>query len=212
MIETSLPAAGTEIVAVQFVRGLPNSAVANQALRAAYMLLERLVRGDGLQPDEDRIVLDLSPLIEDVRAALRLPSDPESSQRVGRIVVVESNELSNAFSAVRWFDDWAPLIAILPVVAFVFALIVSPARATMLALIGALVAAGAGLRIVLAKSDLISSITDAVVSDATNRAAADAAYDVIAGTYVSQEIVVVAAGGAMLLAGVLLRVLTLRSY
>lgn len=205
--ETNAPSIATDPIASRVVRGLPNSTASDDALRLAYGALLAIVRGEGLQAEGDRIVLDLGSVAEEIRRGLSIGGDVVIPEGAGQIEIVESGELTDALRVVRWFDDVAMYIALLPVAFFALALLVASSRPFALVLVGGAVLLTSLLRIVIVQSALSKLLTDAVVSDNTTRDAANAAYDVISATFLRLDVILLAVGVALIVVGVVLGVL-----
>ncbi|HWC28690.1 MAG TPA: hypothetical protein VG845_01300, partial [Dehalococcoidia bacterium] len=188
------------------------SSLGEASLVRAHALLRRLIRDDALAAEEDTIVLDLRPVIEGIVSGLNadlVPSERiELPPTAGQIVLVQETDLSTAFRLARFFDATAVYVAILPLIAFLLAILIAPARLLALALAGAAVAATAGVRIALIEGPIASDLVDEALISSSARNAALVAYDVIAATVISQEYVLLVTGlavciGALFLAAAL---------
>lgn len=190
------------------VRDLPDSPTANQALITTHELLVLTVREDTIQPEGDTIVLDLNQAV--VQVAERLSLGQDLTNRIppetGRLTLVTTSELAPAFRLARWFDGAALYVAIAPFAVLALAFLIAPNRRRFLAYAGLTIVVFAVLRIVLLKGPVESWITDRAIQDESARAAVSAAYEVLSDSFVQQDVILLAAGVAVAVVGIVLSI------
>jgi hypothetical protein len=191
-------------IALDLVRSLPNTPISEAALSLTHGLVLAAVRSDVAQPEQDAIILDLSDGVTELLPELGLPANTQGMDDVGKIVLVRRSDLSDMFRYARWFDGRAVYFVVAPLVILGAGLLVAQRRATYMALAGLTVALSAGLWILLAKGPIKSRIVDDALLDPSARAAGTATYDIVIESFVQQEIVVAAAGVALLVVGLIL--------
>jgi hypothetical protein len=101
---------------------------------------------------------------------------------------------------------------ILPVIVFGLALLIAPNRGLALIFVGLTVMAGAILRIVLLMGPIESVVIDLAVGNDAATAAARAAYDALAGSFVAQDLLVLAGGFAAFVVGIVWAIRGRASY
>ena len=204
------------------VENLSTSNVASDALRTTHRLVLRVADlqegGDSaVQRDDDAIVLDLHQLVVNLTKDLQL-LDPSARGSidvppdVGRIVIVRSREVQVAIDALKAMDKAAPLLIALPFIFFGLALLIAPNKGLALMLIGGGVAGAALLRFFLLKGPLASLIRDLLADVPTAQGAGLASYDVFVDSFGHQDTMVLIAGVAVAIAGLLVAVLLHRTY
>lgn len=193
------------------VAELPDSIIGRQVLTATHEAVLTAIDNDRevLDSSNDEIRLNLQPAIESVLGAVSVVVPPlrdiELESDTGQFVIVQEEDAAIAFRAMRWFDGAAWYIALVPVVAFALALLISPSRPTALIVIGGALIGTAALRIVFYQGPLRSLITDAVAEGQPDlQPAATAVYDQIAASIVSQDMLVIVGGIACAIFGVAL--------
>jgi len=189
-------------IALEVIRELPDSEVSDAALEVTHEALVVAVRKKILRPEEDAIVLDLSSEVKGVLEVLEIKAPASLPKDAGKIVLLDPTKLATVFRFARWFDGRALLLVALPLLVLAAAIFIAPHRRLATSYAGGALAASALLWIVLVKFGFRSWITDKVAQDDSERAVAHASYDVIANTFVRQELVVIAAGLALVVLGV----------
>jgi hypothetical protein len=212
-IEPRLPPEAARLLAQRIVRQLPKSDISADALSRSHEVLRRLVREEGVRPEEDAIILDLSSVVARVIDERGLGSlTPQRAivpPDTGRFVIVQREDVTQAFGAARWFDSAATYIVLAPLAAFALALIVAHNRPLTLFGAGVLVALAAAARIALLQGSFETRLVDAALLDASARPAALAVYDQLAGSFMQQDVLVLAGGVAATAVGLVLTVLRL---
>jgi hypothetical protein len=212
-IEPRLPPEAARLLASRIVSQLPDSDISADALSRTHEVLRRLVRDEGVRPEDDAIVLDLSSVVARVVDEMGLGS--LSAQRAvvppetGRFVIVQRGDVAQVFRAARWFDGAALYIALAPLAAFGLAVLIAPNRPLTLLGAGVLVAVAAAARIALLQGSLETRLVDAALLDSSARPAAQAVYDQLAQSFVQQDLIVLAAGVAVASVGLVLTLLRL---
>ena len=185
------------------VSGLVDSEVGDAALRQTYAVALVLAEVDSAQrPVEmqgDKLIFDLRPavrsLVADVealdpllRGRIVLPPD------AGLIVIAEGENIRLGLDVFRIVDRAAPVLIVLPLIAFGLALLVASNRWLALLLIGVVVAGGALLRIILLQGPIDSLLVDLVAGDALYGDAGVAVYGRLVSSFVRQDVLVLAGG------------------
>jgi hypothetical protein len=188
-------------VAAGIVAQLPDSDISQTVLTASYLSLYEWVRGD-LSSEGDTIYLDFTPMIDQALAnvglnAARLRLPPETT----RVILVQRQDLADAFRAARWFDKAAPFIALAPLVAFGLAFLVASDRGLALILTGAAVIGGAVLRIVALQGPLRDRSVEQALVSGSAEAAAREVYDAIVASFVRQDVMLIAVAAAVMAIG-----------
>jgi len=189
-----------DAAAESIVQRLPDSPPGDLALQTSHELLVRLVRGERLEAEDDRIILDLRPTVDEVISQIPrqiFDADVQLDEDAGRITLVAEEDLSLPFRLARWFDGAALYIAIAPAVVFLIAVVIASHRRTALALGGALIAVSAILRIVLMQTVIRDALLDAAIIDTSSRAAAVDVYDALTASLISQDVIFIAAGAIL---------------
>ena len=197
-------------IALEVIRELPDSEISDGALELTHEALVITVRKKILRPEEDAIVLDLSSEVKEVLEVLEIKAPASLPTDAGKIVLLDPTDLATVFRLARWFDGRATFLVALPLLLLAAAIFIAPDRRLATSYAGGALAASAVLWIVLVKFGFKAWITDKVAQDDSDRAVAHASYDVIANSFVRQELVVLAAGIVILVLGVALTYLTAR--
>ncbi len=196
---------------------LPDSPLGQTVLASTQHLIATAVEGPSasVQARRNRIVLDLRPVVERVINAMsvaypalgtiQLPED------TGQITVLHESEAGKILDAARWFNDSAIYIVLLPIVAFGLAVLVASNRPLALIFVGLAAIASAVIRIALFKGPVDTLVIDLTVGHGGATQAAHATYNAIADSFVAQDLLVIAAGFAVLVVGAALLVVR-RSY
>lgn len=177
------------------------------ALRGVYHTTRALadLEKDTVQRDGEDLVIDLRPtvrrvvddLVGDVPAlqGLQLPAD------AGVITVANAGSVGIALDAWRAVDKAAPYLIVLPLVPFLLAVFVASGRGFTLFLIGALIAAGAALRIFLLQGPLDSLLEDLITGESVYGDAGFAVYGRIVASHAWQEVMVLVGGVVVAVVG-----------
>jgi hypothetical protein len=186
------------------------------ALRGVYHTTRALagIEKDNVQRSGDDLVIDLRPtvrrvfddLVSDVPAlqGFQLPDN------VGVVKITNAKNAGVALDAWRDVDTAAPYLILLPLLPFILALFVASGRGFTLFLIGAVIAAGAALRIFMLRGPLDSLLEDVITGDSVYGDAGFAVYGSIVDSYAHQEMMVLYAGVAVAVLGLGVSILSRR--
>lgn len=189
---------------------LPNSVIGEQALVTAHEAVLTVIDNDTdrLTSSDDEVRVNFRPVVEQVLQTFEtaVPNFPDITlpPGTGEIVIVQEKDIAFGFRVARWFDGAAVYIALLPVICFIAALVIAASRPVALLFIGIALAVTAGLRIVFYEGPMQSAFTDNAVDDPSLRPAANGIYDVIAGSLVAQDMLLIVAGIFIIVASVFL--------
>jgi hypothetical protein len=185
-------------IALSIIRGLPNTDVSNQALGEAYDAMISVIRSKN---NTSKVTLDLDKDANDLLKKMGVPAAlVDGTPNLGLVLVFDKGDLPSEVSIVSFLDGKALIFIALTVLALTGAFFFAPDKPRFFFLAGGGMALGALLFIIVVKVPLRSSITSSVVKQTAGRDAVNAAYDVIAGTLVNQELILLVAG--IVLAGV----------
>ncbi len=188
-------------IALAELKTLPNTEISNLALDEVHHTLTIVVQQD--QPD--RVVLNLDQEIDRILAQMGIPvKTADIGPSLGDVLVIDRHDLPFTLQVMRFFDGTTYYFLGLTVLCLVAALYFAADRARTLMYGGVALAASAVLWVLLAKFAFGPWSTSQVEHNRSARDAIKASYDVIAGTFVHQELFVIGAGLAIAVVGFLL--------
>jgi hypothetical protein len=177
------------------------------ALRGVYHTTRALadLDKDTVQRDGDDLIVDLRPTIRHVVDGLAADAPAlrglELPEGMGIISVANGKNVGIALDTWRAVDKAAPVLIVLPLIAFVVAVVVAPSRGFTLFVIGAGIAGGAAVRIFLLQGPLDSLLEDLITGDSVYGEAGFAVYSRIVASYARQEVIVLIGGVVVAVVG-----------
>jgi hypothetical protein len=188
-------------IALEELSTLPNTEIANLALDEAHRTLTIVVR----QNQPDRVVLNLDEAIDRILAQMGVPvKTADIGPRLGDVLVIDRHDLPFPLRVMRFFDGKTYYLLALTALALAGALYIAADRVRFVLYSGLALAGSAALWIILAKFVMKPWATSQVEHQRSARDAINASYDVIAGTFVHQELIVFGAGIIVALLGLFL--------
>jgi pSer/pThr/pTyr-binding forkhead associated (FHA) protein len=187
------------------IRTLPNTPVADSALIATHTALVTAVRDSSVSTKNDVIVLDIGDGMSQLFgfAGIVGISEKDLGLNFGRIEITKNADTVRALKMIRFFDGKAIFFVVLVIVAMGAGLYLADDRVLYTKRAG-LALIGSSVLWILAA---IGPVKPWVVGDGGDSASAKAAlkstYDVIAGSYINQELIVIGAGVVVLAIGLL---------
>lgn len=206
--------ARAEAVALELIPVLAHSPAATDALGHLHDAVIEAARSDAptVEVDAGAIAVDVAFVVDEVLLSMepftgRIDYDRSRLLTLGSIEIAREDEYGRALDVVGLLDRRALLIAVAPLVAFSLALALTRFALTTVFFIGLVTAAVGSALYWVTQKGFRDVLVEALVADTTQNRAVVSAYDAFSAPFLEQQIVLIAVGGALVVAAPVLAIL-----
>ena len=185
------------------IQTLPNTPVADSALISTHGALKTAIRDSSVSTNNDVIALDIGDGMSQLfgLAGIAGITGDELSGDFGRIEITKNADTVRALKLIRFFDGKAILLVVLVVVTLGAGIYFADDRIRFTKHVGLALIGSSVLWIIAALGPVKSWVLSDAGDSESAKAAIKATYDVIAGSYIQQELVVIGVGVVVLAIG-----------